>query len=188
PSHGRQAREEMRSIRGVLRTAGAAAELAPQPGIEQLTGLLEQARATGLPVSFTVQGVPRPLPQGAALTAYRVVQESLTNARKHGGPGVTASVTLRFCEHEVAITVAGDGKAGRTGGDGQGQGLIGMRERVELYGGTVSAGPHPGGGFQVVATLPVPSPPPGPASPPGPADQGAAPRESPAAVSARGDW
>jgi len=96
--------------------------------------------------------------------------------------GVTASVTLRFCEREVAITVADDGKLSPTGGDGHGHGLIGMRERVELYGGTVSAGPHPGGGFQVVATLPVPS------SPPAPADPRAAPRESPATVPARGDW
>src|SRR5262249_11430733 len=156
PSHGRQAREEMRSIRGVLRTAGAAAELAPQPGIEQLTGLLKQARASGLPVSFAVEGVPRPLPRSAALTAYRVVQESLTNARKHGGPTATATGTLRVCEDGVAITVTDDGKGPAGQADGQGHGLIGMRERVELFGGTVSAGPRPGGGYRVAATLPVP--------------------------------
>jgi signal transduction histidine kinase len=164
---GRQALAEMRSLLGVLRSAStgpagtpgagavsAAAELEPQPGIEQLSGLLEQARATGLPVSFTVEGVPRQLPQGTALTAYRVVQESLTNARKHGGPAVTAMVTLRFGEDEVAILVSDDGMTAKKA-DGLGHGLIGMRERVELFGGTVAAGPKPGGGFQVMVTLPV---------------------------------
>jgi signal transduction histidine kinase len=155
---GRQALAEMRSLLGVLRSADdITAELAPQPGIEQLTGLLEQARASGLPVSFTVEGVPRPLPPSAALTAYRVVQESLTNARKHGGPTVTATVTLRFCEDGVAVTVTDDGKGMADPADGQGHGLIGMRERVELFGGTVSAGLRPGGGYRVAATLPVPA-------------------------------
>ena len=154
---GRQALAEMRSLLGVLRSASEeGADFAPQPGIEQLTTLLEQARASGLPVAFTVEGVPRPLPQATALTAYRVVQESLTNARKHGGPTVTAAVTLRFCEGEVAITVTDDGKGTTKSADGQGHGLIGMRERVELFGGTVSAGPRPGGGYQVAAALPVP--------------------------------
>jgi signal transduction histidine kinase len=155
---GRQALAEMRSLLGVLRSASSLpdqADLGPQPGIDQLSGLLEQARATGLPVSFTVEGVPRQLPQGTALTTYRVVQESLTNARKHGGAGVTAVVTLRFCEDEVAVVVTDDGRATQKAGDGQGHGLIGMRERVELFGGTVTAGPKPGGGFRVVATLPV---------------------------------
>jgi len=157
---GRQALAEMRSLLGVLRSAsepsgGDAAELAPQPGIEQLSGLLEQARATGLPVSFTVEGVPRQLPRGTALTAYRVVQESLTNARKHGGAGVTATVTLRFCDDEVGIIVTDDGRPAAPAADGQGHGLIGMRERVELFGGTVTTGPKPGGGYRVSVTLPV---------------------------------
>ena len=157
---GRQALAEMRSLLGVLRSAsdpaaGDRADLTPQPGIEQLSGLLEQARATGLPVSFTVEGVPRQLPQGTALTAYRVVQESLTNARKHGGAGVTATVTLRFCEEEVAVVVSDDGKASPKAGDGRGHGLVGMRERVELFGGRVTAGPKPGGGFRVAAALPA---------------------------------
>jgi signal transduction histidine kinase len=157
---GRQALAEMRSLLGVLRSASeplpaSGAELAPQPGIEQLSELLARARATGLPVSFTVEGVPRQLPRGTALTAYRVVQESLTNARKHGGAGVTATVTLRFCEQEVAIIVTDDGQASQQGGDGQGHGLIGMRERAELFGGTVTAGPRPGGGYRVMVTLPA---------------------------------
>lgn len=164
---GRQALAEMRSLLGVLRSADdEGAELAPQPGVEQLAGLLEHTRAAGVPVSFTVEGVPRPLPPGAALTAYRIVQESLTNVRKHGGPTVTAAVTLRFCEDQVVIKVTDDGRAGsargaaraRIPGDGLGHGLIGMRERVEVYGGTVTAGPRPGGGWRVTATLPLAAP------------------------------
>jgi signal transduction histidine kinase len=155
---GRQALAEMRRLLGVLRSADDSAELEPQPGVEQLAGLLEQARASGLPVSFAVEGVPRSLPPGAALAAYRIVQESLTNARKHGGATVTASVTLLFCEKHLAIKVTDDGS--RTGtaihGDGRGHGLIGMRERVEVYGGSVSAGPWPGG-WRVIATLPLPA-------------------------------
>jgi signal transduction histidine kinase len=163
---GRQALAEMRSLLGVLRSADDhGAELAPQPGVEQLAGLLEQTRAAGVPVSFTVEGVPRPMPPGAALTAYRIVQESLTNARKHGGPAVAAAVTLRFCEEQLVIKVtddgqrpaAGEGRADRAGGDGRGHGLIGMRQRVEVYGGTVTAGPQPGGGWRVTATLPLPA-------------------------------
>jgi signal transduction histidine kinase len=163
---GRQALAEMRGLLGVLRSADDhSAELAPQPGVEQLAGLLEQTRAAGVPVSFTVEGVPRPMPPGAALTAYRIVQESLTNARKHGGLAVTAAVTLRFCEEQLVIKVtddgrrpaAGEGRAHRAGGDGLGHGLIGMRQRVEVYGGTVTAGPQPGGGWRVTATLPLPA-------------------------------
>jgi signal transduction histidine kinase len=161
---GRQALAEMRDLLGVLRTADdPGAELAPQPGVEQLAGLLEQTRAAGVPVSFTIEGVPRPLPPGAALTAYRIVQESLTNARKHGGLAVTAAVKLRFCEDQLVIKVTDDGRraaAGRedgaAGDDGQGHGLIGMRQRVDVYGGTVAAGPQPGGGWRVTATLPLP--------------------------------
>jgi signal transduction histidine kinase len=168
-STGRSALTEMRSLLGVLRAAdGSAAELAPQPGIEEVTGLLEQARAAGLPVSFAVRGVPHDLPAGQALAAYRIVQESLTNARKHGGPDATASVTLRFCEDRLVISVADDGRdrgSGQAGpsrdselgpvGDGLGHGLVGMRERAEAYGGTVVAGPRDGGGWQVSATLPL---------------------------------
>ncbi len=164
---GRQALAEMRSLLGVLRSADDGAELAPQPGVEQLAGLLEQTRAAGVPVSFSVEGVPRPLPTGTALTAYRIVQESLTNARKHGGLAVTAAVTLRFCEDQLVIKVTDDGsRAVRAGGgagpgagpkgDGQGHGLIGMRQRADVYGGTVTAGPQPGGGWRVTATLPLP--------------------------------
>jgi signal transduction histidine kinase len=168
---GRSALAEMRSLLGVLRAAdGDGAELAPQPGIEQVTGLLEQARASGLPVSFSVLGVPRDLPAGQALAAYRIVQESLTNARKHGGPAAAVSVTLRFYEDRLVINVTDDGRDGSAGGggsagkgrerglgppgDGLGHGLVGMRERAEAYGGTMTAGPR-GGGWHVSATLPL---------------------------------
>ena len=168
-STGRSALAEMRSLLGVLRAAdGSAAELAPQPGIEQVTGLLEQARAAGLPVSFAVQGVPRDLAAGQGLAAYRIVQESLTNARKHGGPNATASVTLRFYQDRLVINVTDDGRGVHRGhpgsgpdsglgplGDGLGHGLVGMRERAEAYGGTMVAGPRDGGGWRVSATLPL---------------------------------
>ena len=157
---GRQALAEMRSLLGVLRSASdSEAALTPQPGVEQLAQLLEQTRAAGLPVSFAVEGVPRPLTSGAALAAYRIVQESLTNARKHGGLTVTAGVTLRFCDDQLVIKVTDDGRAredtGDGGADGLGHGLIGMRERADVYGGTVTAGPRPGGGWRVTATLPL---------------------------------
>lgn len=190
---GRQALAEMRSLVGVLRSADdpaaddAAAGLAPQPGIKQLAGLLEQARAAGLPVSFTVEGVPRALPAGHALAAYRVVQESLTNARKHAGPAATAAVTLRFCEDQLVIKVTDDGRgdqvsggrahgpdpglspslgtgAGSGASDGKGHGLVGMRERVEAFGGSVVTGPRANGGWRVAATLPLPPAPLGAAS------------------------
>ncbi len=151
---GRQALAEMRRLLGVLRTAEDPAEMAPQPGVGQLGDLLEQARASGLAVSFTVEGVPRDLPGGADLAAYRVVQESLTNTRKHGGPNASASVTLRYCEDGLMLRVSDNGRGAAAPPDQGGHGLIGMRERVELYGGTVRAGPRPGGGYQVTATLP----------------------------------
>ena len=162
---GRRALAEMRSLLGVLRDpAGQGADpaagpaLAPQPGIEELGGLLEQARAAGLPVSLAVSGVPRPLPQGEALAVYRVVQESLTNVRKHAGPGVTAAVSLGYADEGLVIRVTDDGRgaaAGAGGLAGAGQGLAGMRERIGLYGGTVRSGPRPGGGYEVVARLPL---------------------------------
>jgi signal transduction histidine kinase len=151
---GRQALAEMRHLLGVLRTDDSAATLTPQPGLEEIADLLASSRAAGLPVSFAVQGLPRPLPAGSALAAYRVVQESLTNARKHGGPEVTAAVTLRFCEDGLKIIVSDDGHGGAAASDGAGHGLVGMRERVEMYGGTVDAGPLESGGYQVTARLP----------------------------------
>ncbi len=155
---GRQALAEMRRLLGVLRREEnvATQERAPQPGVGELGELLDQARLAGLPVSFTVEGIPQPLPSGTALAAYRIVQESLTNTRKHAGPVASASVVLRYSPDALVLTISDDGR-GAAAPDGTGHGLTGMRERVALYGGSVAAGPRPGGGFEVVATLPLTS-------------------------------
>jgi signal transduction histidine kinase len=151
---GRQALTEMRRLLGVLRADGDPAELAPQPGISQVGTLLEQARAAGLAVTFAAEGTPRELPAGTDLAAYRVVQESLTNTRKHGGPGASARVSLHYGRNALHLSVADDGRGAATRPDRGGHGLTGMRERVEIYGGTVRAGPRAGGGFEVTAKLP----------------------------------
>ncbi len=153
---GRQALAEMRRLLGVLRREeeGARQARAPQPGIGELGELLDQARTAGLPVSFTVEGVPQPLPGGAALAAYRIVQESLTNTRKHAGPVASASVLLRYSADALELTITDDGR-GAPVPDGAGHGLTGMRERVAMFGGSVAAGPRPGGGFEVIATIPL---------------------------------
>ncbi|MGI8449692.1 MAG: sensor histidine kinase [Streptosporangiaceae bacterium] len=153
-STGRQALAEMRRMLGVLRSDDDTTGVVPLPGIEQLGELLEQTRASGLAVSFTVLGVPGPLPGGLALAAYRIIQESLTNTRKHGGPQASAQVLLRYCEDVLMLQITDDGQ-GVTEADGAGHGLTGMRERVALYNGTLRAGPRPGGGYQVTARLPV---------------------------------
>ena len=152
---GRQALTEMRRLLGVLRTAGDQAELAPVPGLGELRELLDQARAAGLEVAYTLTGTPRPLSEGAELAAYRVVQESLTNTRKHAGLAASAAVTLRYEPGGLVVEVTDNGMA-VSAGDGGGHGLAGMRERIEMYGGTVEAGPQAGGGFRVLARLPCP--------------------------------
>jgi signal transduction histidine kinase len=154
---GRSALVEMRRLLGVLRTQDGAPERAPQPGIGQLEDLLEQVRSTGLPVEFVVEGVPVELSQGVALATYRLVQESLTNARKHGGPTVSTQVCMHYNGHELRLRVRDDGRGEMALTDGQGNGLAGMRERVALFGGELSAGPLPTGGFQVEAVLPYES-------------------------------
>jgi signal transduction histidine kinase len=157
---GRQALAEMRRMLGVLRRDedGTEPGRAPLPGIGQLGELLEQTRATGLAVSFTVEGVPQPLLDGAALAAYRIVQESLTNTRKHGGPRATAEVTLRYLEDALLLRITDDGRGAAAVSDGAGHGLTGMRERVAVYGGWVQAGPCPSGGYHVAALLPLVAP------------------------------
>jgi signal transduction histidine kinase len=151
---GRTALSEMRRLLGVLRSEAGAADRAPQPGVDQLEDLLEQVRAAGLAVDFTVRGVPVPLPQGMALAAYRIVQESLTNTRKHGGPRVSAQVSLHYGEDELRMLVRDDGRGAAALTDGQGNGLTGMRERVAMYGGALHAAPRVEGGYEVEAVLP----------------------------------
>ncbi|WDO06984.1 sensor histidine kinase [Streptomyces murinus] len=162
-STGRQALAEMRRLLGVLRTGEhqEGGEYVPQPDVEQIDELVEQCRRSGLPVDFKVEGTPRPLPSGVELTAYRIVQEALTNTRKHGGPNTGASVRLVYFDDGLGLLVEDDGKGApqelyeEGGADGRGHGLIGMRERVGMVGGTLDAGPRPGGGFRISALLPL---------------------------------
>ena len=160
---GRQALAEMRRLLGVLRTGDApeSGEYVPQPDVQQIEDLVEQVRRAGLTVDFKIEGTPRPLPSGVELTAYRIVQEALTNTRKHGGPDVGASVRLVYFDDGLGLLVEDDGRGSAHelyedgGADGQGHGLIGMRERVGMVGGTLDAGPRPGGGFRISALLPL---------------------------------
>jgi signal transduction histidine kinase len=158
---GRQALAEMRRLLGLLRSEESTGEYVPQPGVEQLPDLLEQVRSAGLPVEFSVEGDPRPLPRGVELTAYRIVQEALTNARKHGGPAASATVRIRFQDSDLAMVIEDDGRGASAelvhagGEDGFGHGLIGMRERVGMVGGSLDAGPRAGGGFRIEAVLPL---------------------------------
>ncbi|TXS50378.1 sensor histidine kinase [Streptomyces sp. uw30] len=162
-STGRQALAEMRRLLGVLRTGEhqESGEYVPQPDVEQIDELIQHCRTSGLPVDFKVEGTPRPLPSGVELTAYRIVQEALTNTRKHGGPNAGASVRLVYFDDGLGLLVEDDGKGAPHelyedgGADGRGHGLIGMRERVGMVGGTLDAGPRPGGGFRISALLPL---------------------------------
>ena len=151
---GRQALTEMRRMLGVLRENDGQATLAPQPGVEQLTDLVEQIRTAGLPVDLKVDGDPLSLPTGQELAIYRIVQEALTNVMKHAGPMATARVALHYGDRAIEVRIRDDGR-GATFTDGRGHGLVGMRERAAVYGGDVSAEPAPGGGFQVIVRLPV---------------------------------
>jgi signal transduction histidine kinase len=148
---------EMRRLLDVLRTdaEGPDAELAPQPGLAGISGLVDQIREAGLPVSLEVTGDPAPLDPGVALTVYRIVQEALTNTLKHAGTA-TAAVSLRFDRQGVDVRISDTGRGpGPYAGDaGVGHGLVGMRERVALYRGRLSAGSGAGGGFAVQARIP----------------------------------
>ena len=148
---GRQALAEMRRLLGVLRQEGETASLAPQPGIATLGALVAQVRDAGLPVELTYEGEQVSLPPGVDLSAYRIVQEALTNTLKHAGPA-HAWVRVRYGQDEVEVEVANDGRS-ENGGDGHG--LVGMRERVALCGGRLTAGPRVGGGYTISARLPV---------------------------------
>jgi signal transduction histidine kinase len=150
---GREALAEMRRLVGVLRRPEEGPALAPQPSLEHVEKLVSQAREAGLPVKLRVEGDPVQLPAGVDLTAYRLVQEGLTNAIKHAR-AETAEVVVRYGEGRVELTVSDDGRGDGDGVKG-GNGLVGMRERVSVYGGELDAGPRPEGGFRLHATLPV---------------------------------
>jgi signal transduction histidine kinase len=150
---GRQALADARRLLGVLRRGDQHEELEPQPGVARLGELVEQTQRAGLAVSLDVEGDPVSLPGGVDLCVYRIVQEGLTNALKHAGPA-HAQVRLRYGRGALDVEVTDDGP-GATNGDGAGHGLIGMRERVALYGGRIETGPRPEGGFAVRAHLPL---------------------------------
>ncbi|TCM38885.1 signal transduction histidine kinase [Kribbella sp. VKM Ac-2568] len=146
--------DEMRRLLGILRSAEPeAAPLAPQPKLYELEALVDQARASGAVVELVVDGKRRDLAPAIELSAYRIAQEALTNALKHA-PGSRARLHVSYELDAVAIEVTDDGPGSLNGGDGHG--LIGMRERAELFGGSFHAGSEPGGGFGVRARLPVP--------------------------------
>jgi signal transduction histidine kinase len=175
-STGRQALVELRRLLGLLRDGDRAdgAALAPQPSLDHLESLAAAAREAGLPVEVTVEGDPRPLPAGVDLSAYRIVQEALTNSLKHAGPA-RARVRVRYGADDLTVQVDDDGPGGQDAGGGLvvvtlgpegelevsgrrtegGNGLIGMRERVALFGGTLETGARPGGGYRVAARLPL---------------------------------
>ncbi len=152
---GREALVEMRRLLGVLRAPDEQAELAPQPGLSELPALVARTEAAGLAVALHVEGEPGPLPVGVDLSAYRIVQEALTNTLKHAGPA-HAEVAIRYRPDAVEIEVRDDGRGPATT-NGDGHGLVGMRERATLYGGELSAGARDGGGFVVLARLPLPT-------------------------------
>jgi signal transduction histidine kinase len=157
-STGRDAMREMRALLGVLRDEQGPAERDPQPGVDAIQGLVEQVIEAGLPATFDVSGDLRVLPPGVDLSIYRVVQESLTNVMKHAGPNAHVRVELRYCIDAIEVEVIDDGRgAAADGTDGAGHGLVGMRERCALYGGTLRAGPRSGGGFAVSARFPLTS-------------------------------
>lgn len=153
---GRTALTEMRRMLTVLRD-GAPEPQAPQPGVAQLAPLVEEWRAAGLPVELTITGEVDQLSEGLDLVVYRIVQEALTNARKHGGPDLSrVEATLERRDGQLRLRIQDDGYSGDHPGAGTGgHGIVGMRERVEAHDGTLRAGPRSGGGFEVSATLPI---------------------------------
>jgi len=154
---GRQTLTEMRHLVGILRVD---AEREPLPRLERLPALVDEARAAGLAVELEVEGAPVDLPAGLELAAYRLIQEALTNVRKHA-PTSRAKVRLCYEPDRLRIEVSDDGgpsdavRDSARNASGLGHGLIGMRERVQLYDGRMQAGPMPGGGFRVEAVLPL---------------------------------
>ncbi len=161
---GRRALTETRRLFGVLREPEEETGRAPQPGISELPALAGSLRAAGLEVSLAIDGYYPALPPAVNVSAYRIVQEALTNVLKHAGPA-HAEVTVGCTDSAVTIEVTDDGRGSpappAVQGEaevGGGQGLVGMRERVALFGGDLRAGPRAGGGFTVRARLPISEP------------------------------
>jgi signal transduction histidine kinase len=157
---GRTALGEMRRLVGVLRTEAepVRSELSPQPGVHDVTSLVDQLRETGLQVQLWIEGESRSLSPGVDLAAFRLVQEALTNTLKHAGPQARAWVRIQYADRQLEVEVEDDGRglvAGLGTNGGSGHGLVGMRERVALYGGDLRIGPRSGGGFEVRARFPL---------------------------------
>ena len=150
---GRTALAEMRRLLGAMHDAGDDVELAPQPGLDDLDTLVEKVGLAGLPVRLHVEGEPFPLPRAIDLSAYRIVQEGLTNSLKHADAS-HADVSVRYAGDRLQLEIRDDG-VGSSQSDGLGHGLVGVRERLKIYGGEMSAGTAPGGGFSLTASLPV---------------------------------
>ena len=157
-STGREALAELRRMLGVLRKTDEDAPLGPQPGLAQLPDLVEQARAAGLPVHLVIDGEPVAVPAGLDIAAYRIVQESLTNAAKHAA-GATVTATIRYIDRtlEIDVTDGGSSDAAPAPLPRGGHGLVGMQERVALFGGSLEAAAAANGGFRVRARLPLPA-------------------------------
>ena len=151
---GREALVELRRLLGILRTEDKQLAIGPQPGLVSLGGLVEQMREAGLPVELRIEGDPVALPPGIDLSAYRIVQEALTNTLKHAGR-TDVKVVVRYSASAVELEILDDGLGAPANINGAGHGLIGMRERTGLYGGTLEAGPRPSGGYEVRAYLPL---------------------------------
>ncbi|GHB63824.1 hypothetical protein GCM10010331_59540 [Streptomyces xanthochromogenes] len=160
-SSGRLALSEMRQLLDVLRADDEQehAPPQPQPGPDDLPHLVAESQRAGLPTEFTITGAPRHLPPALGLTVFRVAQEALTNTRKHAGPAARAELSLTYRQDRIVVEVCDDGGGFPPGEPPTpspgGHGLIGMRERVALHGGTLTTGPRPGGGFAVLAELPL---------------------------------
>jgi signal transduction histidine kinase len=154
---GREALSEMRRLLDLMRRDDEEVALAPQPSLAHLDALVEKVRAAGLSVQLRIEGEEVRLPSGIDLSAYRIVQEALTNALKHAGP-TRATVTVRYAEDGLELEIADEGRGGATAGDGVGHGLAGMGERVALYGGTLRTGTRAGGGYAVNVRLPFETP------------------------------
>jgi signal transduction histidine kinase len=157
---GRTALGEMRRLVGVLRTEAepVRTELSPQPGVGDVSRLVDKLRETGLQVQLWIEGESRSLSPGVDLAAFRLVQEALTNTLKHAGPQARAWVRIEYADRQLRVEVEDDGRglvAGFGRPDGDGHGLMGMRERVALYGGDLRIGPRSGGGFEVRARFPL---------------------------------
>ena len=178
---GRQALVEMRRMLGVLRSDDPSDDLAPQPSLERLDALIAQVRDAGLEVELAVEGERRQLSPGIDVNAYRIVQEALTNVLKHAGKA-RATVRIRFGDRDLDLEISDDGRGAAAAildAPGDGQGLVGMRERVQLHGGQLQAGPRMEGGYRVKARLPIDRPEADASAPPGPATLDPAPDTRP---------